>query len=352
MRALQSHGRSLERVGPGHRVAVNLVGVRHAEVGRGDAVVHAGRWHATSRVDASLAVLAGLDHEVSSRGAHVLHVGTAKAPVRVRILGPSALAPGDAGLVRLHLPVALPLQPGDRFVLRESGRDETVGGGEVLDVAPVVPASKARPTRSGVRVVAERGWVDADLLERLTGERRAPTVGRWVVSEEALASARAAMAEAVETAGPLGLDAATLDQRQRALLPGLDGVVVEGGRVRRQEAADPLAGHPYVTALEASPFTPPDPVGVDRAELSELVRRGMVVERDGCYFAPAAVDLAARRLAALLADHPEGFTVAQARDALGTTRKHALPLLAVLDASGVTRRRGDVRVGGPRLPPP
>jgi selenocysteine-specific elongation factor len=78
----------------------------------------------------------------------------------------------------------------------------------------------------------------------------------------------------------------------------------------------------------------------------------MVVERDGCYFAPAAVDLAARRLAALLADHPEGFTVAQARDTLGTTRKHALPLLAVLDASGVTRRRGDLRVGGPRLPPP
>jgi selenocysteine-specific elongation factor len=156
----------------------------------------------------------------------------------------------------------------------------------------------------------------------------------------------------VEAAGPLGLDAATLDQRQRALLPGLEEVVVEGGRVRPQEAADPLAGHPYVAALEAAPFAPPEPAGVDRAELRELVRRGMVIERDGCYFAPAAVDLAARRLADLLVQHPEGFTVAQARDALGTTRKHALPLLAVLDSSGVTRRRGDLRVGGPRLPAP
>ena len=43
---------------------------------------------------------------------------------------------------------------------------------------------------------------------------------------------------------------------------------------------------------------------------------------------------------------------AQVRDALGTTRKHALPLLAHLDATGVTRRRGDVRIGGPRLPAP
>ena len=49
---------------------------------------------------------------------------------------------------------------------------------------------------------------------------------------------------------------------------------------------------------------------------------------------------------------PDGVTVAQVRDALGTTRKYALPLLAHLDATGVTRRRGDLRIAGPRLPPP
>ena len=59
---------------------------------------------------------------------------------------------------------------------------------------------------------------------------------------------------------------------------------------------------------------------------------------------------AARRVAGLLASTPEGVTVAQVRDVLGSTRKHVLPLLAHLDASGVTRRRGDVRVAGPRLP--
>ena len=120
--------------------------------------------------------------------------------------------------------------------------------------------------------------------------------------------------------------------------------------MRAVDVSDPLAGHPFVTALEAALFAPPDPTGVDRGELHELVRRGAVVERDGCYFAPTAVTEAAGRMAALLAEHPEGFTVAQARDALGTSRKHALPLLALLDAGGVTRRRGDVRVGGPRLP--
>ena len=48
--------------------------------------------------------------------------------------------------------------------------------------------------------------------------------------------------------------------------------------------------------------------------------------------------------------HPDGFTVAQFRDVTGSTRKHALPLAAELDARGVTRRRDDLRIGGPKLP--
>jgi len=43
-------------------------------------------------------------------------------------------------------------------------------------------------------------------------------------------------------------------------------------------------------------------------------------------------------------------TVAEVRDAWGTTRKYALALLARLDGTGVTRRRGDLRIAGSRLP--
>jgi len=78
----------------------------------------------------------------------VIHVGSGETPVRMRVLGEESLAPGTTGLVRFHLPVALPLLPGDRFIVRESGRSETVGGGEVLDVAPMRAASRARPDSS------------------------------------------------------------------------------------------------------------------------------------------------------------------------------------------------------------
>jgi selenocysteine-specific elongation factor len=68
------------------------------------------------------------------------------------------------------------------------------------------------------------------------------------------------------------------------------------------------------------------------------------------WFASTALDRAARLVADLLVEHPEGVTVADVRDAMGTTRKYVLPLLNRLDGTGVTRRRGDLRVGGPRLP--
>ena len=80
------------------------------------------------------------------------------------------------------------------------------------------------------------------------------------------------------------------------------------------------------------------------------MRRGLVIERDGTYFASEAITNASEIVARLLARSPDGVTVAVVRDALQTTRKHVLPLLAQLDATGITRRRGDVRIAGPRLP--
>jgi selenocysteine-specific elongation factor len=351
VRALQALHHAVPEVAPGSRVAVNLAGVSLAEVTRGRALVRAAQWRPSSMVDASLRVLAGLHHDVSRRGSYVVHVGSGEHHVRVRLIGRDALRPGEEGAVRLHLPVELPLLPGDRYVLRESGRAETVGGGEILDVAPVLPASRARPSRDVDRVVAERGWVDVDDLEALTGERRRADVGRWVVAPDALAATLESLRDRVRSAGRLGLDVAILDEHQRAALGRLEDVEVGMGRARMRGAPDdPLADHPYLTALDAAPFNPPEPSGVDRAELVELVRRGHVVARDGVWFSSSAVDLAAGVVAHLLADNPEGFTVADARDALGTTRKYAVPLLTHLDATGVTQRRGDRRIAGARLP--
>jgi selenocysteine-specific elongation factor len=182
-----------------------------------------------------------------------------------------------------------------------------------------------------------------------------------VVAPGALAATRASVVDAVRGAGDHGLDLAQLSERQRAVLPLLtDEIEVESGRAwpagaaARAAALESLTSHPWLGALRAAPWTPPDPgsCGADRQVVRDLVRRGLVVERDGAYFAAEAVDEAALVIARMLVISPDGVTVSNIRDELGTTRKHVLPLLAHLDATGVTRRRGDLRIGGPRLPSP
>jgi len=350
IRSIQSHGALVDAIGPGHRVALNLAGIDHHEVVRGNAIVIASHWRPSARVDATLDVLDSIDHVVSRRGAYLAYIGSGEWPVRIRILGPESIRPGGSGLVRLHLAHPLALVGGDRFVLRESGRSETVGGGEILDVAPVLPASRARPDRSVERLVAEHGWITVDDLEALTGEQATPTLEQWVVAPAALDAVVTGIRARVAAAGSAGLDLAALDARERAALATLTELRTDGGRVLAADASDDLADHPVVAMLRDGGLAPPAPTGIDRGALRELIRRGTLVERDGIAFHRDAIDDAAQRAALLLRDHPDGVTVSQLREVFGVSRKYAVPLAAELDARGITRRRDDLRIAGPRLP--
>ncbi|WP_419921695.1 selenocysteine-specific translation elongation factor [Candidatus Poriferisodalis sp.] len=350
VRAIQTQGAVVDRIGPGHRVALNLTGVDADDLGRGVAVVRSGQWHLCGRIDVELTVLDSLGSDVTRRGAYALYLGSGEWPVRLRVLGPERIVPGETGYARLHLPVGLPLVLGDRFVLRDFGRGRTVGGGTILDVDPQLRASVAVPDARPERIVAERGWVTVDHLERLTGKRFEPVLGAWTAPAEMVDALRTDLAAQVDQAGPLGLDVAVLDERQRIAIGTLEGVVVDAGRARRADAVDVLADHRLIAELAASPFSPPEPAGVSRQELLALVQRGEVVHTDGIWFAASAIESAAQRVAEMLAAQPDGVTVAEIREALGTTRKYALPLVGHLDRTGVTRRRGDVRIAGPRLP--
>jgi selenocysteine-specific elongation factor len=320
LRAIQALGRAADEAPSGTRAALNLAGADHRAVHRGDAVVRPGEWRMTETVDATLTVIPGLDHDVTRRGAYLAYVGTGVHAARLRLLGPGRLAPGGTGRVRIVLDQALPLVPGDRYVLRETGRSETVGGGEVVDVAP----GRAR--------VADPGWVAEP------------------------ASAGVELAETLEASRPVGLDVARLDDAQRAILARLvdDGTAtLVAGYAVGPSWRDELARHPALRALEERLFAPPplDP-DLDPEVRRALIRRGIVVTKDGVDFHATALAAAVRALASLVGagggdrgsgDRGVGFTVSEARQALRTTRRWALPLLGLLDDAGLTVRQGDRR---------
>jgi selenocysteine-specific elongation factor len=111
-----------------------------------------------------------------------------------------------------------------------------------------------------------------------------------------------------------------------------------------------LDNHPIISQLQNNLFSPELPDDFHPDELRQLVQKGLVIQSEGIFFSASAIDLAATMLAKLFSSKPQGVTVAEIRDALGTTRKFALPLCAHFDRTGITRRREDLRLPGPRLP--
>jgi len=142
---------------------------------------------------------------------------------------------------------------------------------------------------------------------------------------------------------------------------GLDGARVEAlaatdatltvvqGCVRARDHAEAAsttpAGRAFLDAVRAAPLAPPAPTDVGLARA--LVREGALVEVGGIYFAAEALDDARDRVVAALRERGT-LTIADARDVLGSSRKYVVPVMNHLDATGVTRRRGDERIPGPR----
>jgi selenocysteine-specific elongation factor len=359
VRGLQSHYRSLSSAEPGRRLAVNISGVSHQQVGRGHAMVRPGQWQLTRMVDASLRVLASVGAPLGNRGAFAFYAGSGDFPVRLRVLGQReggpGIEPGEEGLVRLwlHGAVPVPLLPGDRYILRELGRGELIGGGVVLDVEPVLPASRAHPSGAVDQVVEERGWVDVDHLERLTGQRLPPTAGHWVIDPSRAAAVEERLRLACAAAGSAGVDLAGLSAVERALLSrSVAGLAIVDNRVfAESELGADLSDHAtkVLAGLERDGLSPPDLPLSDRGALRELEHRGLACQVGPIWLATSAVEAAIDVVARLLQSEPDGFTVSEARQALDISRKYALPLLTHFDATGITRRHGDRRVAGARL---
>lgn len=351
VRRVESLGRPVEAARPGSRAALNLRIRAHARPRRGQVLLTEGAFHMTSVFDGELTVVPGLGHRVTARGAYLAYLGSGEHQARLTFLGSErSVEPGGRAAVRVGIETALPLVVGDRYILRETGRGETIGGGVILDVAPVLRPSRARPTGKVVDLLAERGPVEVDELWRQTGARlRADTPGGLVYDPVALLRAKRELVARVDAAGDAGLETAALSERERDLAAVTGELEVDGGRVRRGGAVS-LGSHPYLTRLRATPFSPLRPAGVEPAELRALLRAGLVVSEEGRYFAASVLADATEIVTGLLERSPAGVTLAAVRDALGSSRNDALALCRRLDALGVTRRVGDVRVAGYKTP--
>jgi selenocysteine-specific elongation factor len=391
IRSLQTHRRPVEVAEPVSRVAANLAATSREEVVRGDVLARPGQWRPTSTIEVRLRPVRSLERPITSRGAFKLYAGSAERDARLRLYGAGELPRGGEAFARIRLSRPVVAEAGDRFVLREVGRGETVAGGVVLDPDPparpgpdaAVRLSRREQTRRDdlpALVVAERGAVRTSLLPVLAGASPsavpgATRAGVWWVADEHLAAIRRRATEALEAhhrAHPLrpGMDAG--DLRRAVLAEGADpdlGQAVLDGMLKEDVIAREgpvlrMADHRVslgdrepdaerlVDAVAAGEPTPPtvaelEAAGFARDLIDACARTGRLARVSADLVLTPAFLQRAEDVARAESSSPDGLTVSRFRELLGTTRKYALPILAWFDGRGLTRRDGDVRRPGP-----
>jgi selenocysteine-specific elongation factor len=357
VRGLQSMGTTETGIAAVARVAVNLRGVEKEAVSRGDALLTPGRFRGTDLIDVRVHGDTDLPSTLT------LHMGSAAVPVHVRPLGEDT--------VRLRLARPLPLRIGDRALLRDPGKHHVAGGVTVLDVVPPGLSRRGAAAARAAELslmdgvpdlaaeVARRRLIRAeDLAAMGVPPSSPPTVAGWHVAPSLWSDLSGRVAAEVadyQKENPLepGMPVDALRHRlglpDRALVEALirPPLTRRGGRVASGDKSDmshlvalidqAFDGLNPCAAPEANDLTA---LGLGPRQLAAAVRIGLLIQ-----LAPQVVlRVEALETARTVLSQLAGpFTLSEARRALDTTRRVAVPLLELLDKQGITHRHPDDR---------
>jgi len=135
IRRMERHGFEVSEIRAGDRASLNLVGIEKSEVERGMIIADQVMTD-TAIFDADLTLYdekcrLGIWSQV------IFHTGTYENQARVHLIDRNELKSGETGIVQIHLASPCVLLYGDKFVIRNSSSDVTLGGGKVVDAAPL-----------------------------------------------------------------------------------------------------------------------------------------------------------------------------------------------------------------------
>lgn len=390
IRSVQVHGAPAEFAEAGQRTALNVVGAKKEEIHRGQAIGAVDSLVESRCVNLRLAPIADIKHGERIR----LHLGAGEFIGKLFLFDHAP----RIGQVRLEEPVAC--AKGQRCVIRRYSTPALIAGAEII-------TPNAKPRRRGDREIAEllldrsesdnlfavvarwpMGAKTSDVCEALgktpqelgdefeklkaSGELRG-FAGIWLTKEtfkhvadvveaavqslhEELPNQPAVSRAAALKRSGLGWEAKSFD-RLVSHLTDAGRLAQHGADIRhpsfkvalnaKQQAllgrvleVMSLRGVVAPSAEEIAREVGAPPQAVE--EMWRLgVATGAIVKVDeGLYYSIKTLEAVKNTVRSL----GSKFTVAQFRDATGSSRKFALPLLMYLDEQKVTRRVGDERV--------
>jgi selenocysteine-specific elongation factor len=413
VRGTQVHGRSADLAVAGQRTALNLAGASTEDLARGMTLAPPATFQSTRRVDVQLRLLPSAPHPLKDRARVHFHSYTMETVAEVVLSRPNVpdpahartarpqLQPGQTAFARLKLPEAALLLPGDRFIIRQFSPVVTIGGGVVLDAAPllrmpgqseflqaladgtpetILQARIARRGHDGIsmsRLIAETGWPKNVIETHLAQALKASSIVRagdlllHAPALEALKSNIVSAAENFHRKNPLvgGIGREELRAQAGATTEVFEAVSAMLVREKKIELAGDLVRLPgrgvvmkdeeaeskkrIEDAFSGAGLKVPAlhevlaGLKVDKTRAQKIVTlllrdKLLIKVSDELVFHRTALDQLRRELTAYKAKSPS-IDVAKFKELTGVSRKYAIPLLEYLDREHVTRRIGDAR---------
>jgi selenocysteine-specific elongation factor len=401
VRGIQVHGQAADQAIAGQRTALNLAGATTEDLSRGMTLAPAATFSTTRRADVRLSLLASAPRALKNRARVHFHSNTMETVAEITLHGTKQLAPGSNAFAGLKLPERALLLPGDRFIIRQFSPVITIGGGIVLDAAPIPRARepeallqtlasadrlsvlKARIERRGrngitlSQLIAETGWTKQSLEAELAPEIKHSRILRIVdlfvhgpavsaLQELIVASvtafqkknslaggiAKEELREQVKASPEVFAAALNLLTQARKIeiagelvrLPG-QGVVLkddEAESKKKIEDAFSTAGLKVPALYEVLAN-----LKIDKARAQKIVTlllrdKVLIKISDELVFHRTALEQL-RRLVATQKTKSPRMDVATFKELTGVSRKYAIPLLEYLDREHVTKRVGDAR---------
>ncbi|HTP00475.1 MAG TPA: selenocysteine-specific translation elongation factor [Anaerolineales bacterium] len=406
VRGLQTHRKKEETAAPGSRTAVNISGIAAEAIQRGEVLARPGQYAPTRRLDAHFRLLGDISTPLLHNTEVKVFTGTSEVVATLRLLGAEELAPGAEGWIQLELREPLVAVRGDRYILRRPSPAETLGGGIIVDAQPKTRhkrfdsavieslASLKRGSPSEVLLEAAMALNAAPLKDVIVRSRLEPAAAaeaskellesgmliplengsggaadaRLVITKPHWQALRAKAEQSVSSYHgkyPLrgGMPREELKSRL-GISPRLLNAVIDK-LASEQEIVDhgewvARAGHSIhlnrdqqaqvevlMRKFAQQPYAPPT-FKECQAELGDelanmLIEQGRLLPVSAeIVFRKEDYDEMVRRVRAALQEQGQ-ITLAEVRDQFNTSRKYAQALLEHLDATGITRRDGDIR---------
>ncbi len=132
VRGLHRHDRPVDQVRRGSRAAINLAGVHHTDIRRGDEIAAPGYLEPSRILSVEVVESEGSRQSLRHRGRYKLHMGTAEIPCVLSLLEREGSGPGAPRLGQVLLGEPVAAVHGQPFVLRAESPPTTLGGGRVL----------------------------------------------------------------------------------------------------------------------------------------------------------------------------------------------------------------------------